>query len=494
MTPQTKTTKNLHEIKTIVENSDKKVHSIHSLYAIFTTEKLKKTLGSFKEKGFSATAILFDLLIMTITNQSVRMYVSGDSADAAKDTFYRMKNDPRIDWRMVMVLFVNRFLTMVDKSSGESVDELRCLIIDDTSCFKRGKFIEGISKVFDHVYHRYCLGFKGLIIGYCDSRSFIPVDFSLHNEKGKRVDKPFGLKPEELKRQYTKNRKPDLPGYTRENERRVSKSENTIAMIRRALKHRLTVDYILVDSWFMNLSLIAYVYRLKSTYLLGMCKFDDRKYVFKGKEKTVKQLLDWCKRNKKIKRSRTIKARYAELIVEYKGYTIKLFFSQFNDRSWNVLITDDRNLNFAEAIKIYTKRWSIEVFFKETKQHLGLGKDQSRDFDGQVASFTCVFLVYIMVSLRRRFSAYESMGDLFRKIESEIIEITLTERLWGLFIELQHSILQVMGISFEDLIQMMLCNEQVEEKIIQMIENMKNWSQHRSLENTMQLSVYQYLN
>ena len=212
MTPQTKTTKNLHEIKTIVENSDKKVHSIHSLYARFTTVKLKKTLGSFKEKGFSATAILFDLLIMTITNQSVRMYVSGDSADAAKDTFYRMKNDPRIDWRMVMVLFINRFLTMVDKSSGESVDELRCLIIDDTSCFKRGKFIEGISKVFDHVYHRYCLGFIGLIMGYCDSRSFILVDFSLHNEKGKRPDKPFGLKPEELKRQYTKNRKPDLPG------------------------------------------------------------------------------------------------------------------------------------------------------------------------------------------------------------------------------------------------------------------------------------------
>jgi|SRR5271157_3047948 len=494
MTPQTKTTKNLHEIKTIVDDSDKKVHSIHALYAGFKTAKLKKHMDSFKEKGFSVTATLFDLLIMTITNQSVKMYVSGDSADAAKDTFYRMKNDPRIDWRMVMFLFVNRFLSLVNKATSEPSDELRYLIIDDTSCFKRGKFIEGISKVFDHVYHRYCLGFKGLIMGYCDSRSFIPVDFSLHSEKGKHPDKPFGLKPEELKRQYTKQRQPDLPGFTRENERRVSKSENTIAMIKRALRHRLTVDYILVDSWFMNLGLIAYVYALKSVYLLGMCKFDDRKYIFKGKEKTVKQLLDWCKRNKKIKRSRVVKARYAELIVEYKGYTMKLFFSQFNDRNWNVLITDDRNMNFAEAIKIYTKRWSIEVFFKETKQHLGLGKDQSRDFDGQIASFTCVFLVYIMVSLRRRFNAYESMGDLFRKIESEIIEITLTERLWGLFIELQHSILQLMGVSFDDLIQMMLCNDQVEEKMIQMLDNMKIWSKHQSLENTMHVSVYQYLN
>ena len=123
----------------------------------------------------------------------------------------------------------------------------------------------------------------------------------------------------------------------------------------------------------------GFVYSLKSTYLLGMCKFDNSKYIFKAKEKTVKQLLDWCKRNKKLKRSRTNKARYAELIVEYKGCTMILFFSQFNDRSWNVLLTDDRNLNFAEAIKIYTKRWSIEVFFKETKQHLCLGKDHARD-------------------------------------------------------------------------------------------------------------------
>jgi hypothetical protein len=494
MTPQTKITKNLHEIKTIVDDSDKKVHSIHALYARFTTLKLKKHLDSFKEKGFSVKATLFDLLIMTITNQSVRMYVAGDSSDAAKDTYYRLKNEPRVDWRMVMFLFVNRFVYLVNQSTTEVSEEPRCLVIDDTSCFKRGKFIEGISKIFDHVFHRYCLGFKGLIMGYCDSKSFIPVDFSLHNEKGKRPDKPFGLKPEELNRQFTKERQPDCPGYTRETERRISKSENTIAMIKRALRHRLQVDYILVDSWFMNLGLISYVYTLKSTYLLGMCKFDDRKYIFKGKEKSVKQLLDWCKRNKKIKRSRTIKARYAEMIVEYKGYTMKLFFSQFNDRSWNVLITDNRAMTFAEAIKIYTKRWSIEVFFKETKQHLGLGKDQSRDFDAQIASFTCVFLVYIMVSLRRRFNAYESMGVLFRKIESEILETTLTERLWGLFIELQHSILQVMGVSFDELIEMMLCNDQVEEKMIGILMEMKSWSQHQTLETSSHLTEYQYFN
>lgn len=86
------------------------------------------------------------------------------------------------------------------------------------------------------------------------------------------------------------------------------------------------------------------------------------------------------------------------------------------------------------------------------------------------------------------------MGDLFRKIETEILETTLTERLWGLFVELQNSILQVMGISFDDLIQMMLCNEQVEEKMIGILMEMKSWSQHQNLEMSMHTPEYQCLN
>ncbi len=92
----------------------------------------------------------------------------------------------------------------------------------------------------------------------------------------------------------------------------------------------------------------------------------------------------------------------------------------------------------AKGRSVTTILFDLLIMTLPIKVHLALGKVQSRDFDIQIASFTCVFLVYIMGSLRRRFSAFESMGDLFRKIESEILEITLTERLWGLFVELQH--------------------------------------------------------
>ena len=55
---------------------------------------------------------------------------------------------------------------------------------------------------------------------------------------------------------------------------------------------------------------------------------------------------------------------------------------------WHGLLTTNLDLSFEQAYKIYSKRWSIEVFFKESKQHLGLGKCQSQDFDAKIASIT----------------------------------------------------------------------------------------------------------
>jgi IS4 transposase len=61
-------------------------------------------------------------------------------------------------------------------------------------------------------------------------------------------------------------------------------------------------------------------------------------------------------------------------------------------------------LNFEQAYKIYSTRWSIEVFFKEAKQYLGLGKSQSQDFDAQIATTTICMLQYNLLSAARRFT------------------------------------------------------------------------------------------
>ena len=87
-----------------------------------------------------------------------------------------------------------------------------------------------------------------------------------------------------------------------------------------------------------------------------------------GEQYTAKQLLKKYKGRKK--RSRKINAYYIELIVDYKGIPLKLFFRRYSKRGkWHLLITTDFTLTFNKAIEIYNIRWSIEVFFKEGKHN-----------------------------------------------------------------------------------------------------------------------------
>ena len=87
-------------------------------------------------------------------------------------------------------------------------------------------------------------------------------------------------------------------------------------------------------------------------------------------------------------------------------------------------------------MEIYSIRWSIEIFFKEAKQFLRLGKCQSRDFDAQIASITISCILYIFLSYIRRINDYESLGGLFEAISDDLNEKNLAQRLWQLFDDL----------------------------------------------------------
>jgi hypothetical protein len=58
-------------------------------------------------------------------------------------------------------------------------------IADHSHLEKRTAFFEGISRVFNHVTKNYPFAYKVLALGCSGGKSFIPLYFSLHNEKGK---------------------------------------------------------------------------------------------------------------------------------------------------------------------------------------------------------------------------------------------------------------------------------------------------------------------
>jgi hypothetical protein len=136
-----------------------------------------------------------------------------------------------------------------------------------------------------------------------------------------------------------------------------------------------------------------------------------------------------------------------------------MFFSRKGSNGkWRVFITTDTKLTFIQMIKIYQIRWTQEVFFKEAKQLLGLGRCQSNDFDAQIADTTITMIQHILLTLKYRFEHYETKGALFRHITEGIIQSRLNERLWGMFVEL----VRLLEVLFEEIDEM-----EILEKILQ---------------------------
>ena len=94
----------------------------------------------------------------------------------------------------------------------------------------------------------------------------------------------------------------------------------------------------------------------------------------------------------------------------------------------NVLIIDDSMFerNRSKIIRIYGKRWDIEVFFKVCKSYLNLSREcNSLSYDAMTAHTAVVFTRYMMLSLESRESNdNRSLGELFLYFSDEMSDIT----------------------------------------------------------------------
>jgi len=439
----------------------------------FKLSSVSKCFEGIKQKGYDITCLFSILLSLPYLGKTTIhgfLHSSLSSfVEARKDTFYRLKNKSAIDWRSILWFFSMRFISISNKENSER-SGVRCLILDDSLLEKRGKYIERVSRVWDHVSNRSLLGYKILVGMYWDGVSCIPLDFSIHREKGKKADKPFGLKRKELKNQFSKKRDKESMGWQRAKETDISKIESALEIVRRALKKKVEIDYLLMDSWFTCRAFVDLLIKHKKSglHLIGMYKGAKTKFDMDGKELTYSQIRE---RLGKPVRCRSLGYYYKQSVVKWNGTPVKLFFSrQGKNGKWKVFLSTDTSLSFIEMVKIYQLRWSIEVFFKEAKQLLGLGKCQSNDFDAQIADATMVMIQHLIVTLRFRYEHYESRGAIFEQDRERAIRYSLGERLWGLFLELV-KVIEILfdGCQSDEIMERLLENEQAEQIINQLL-------------------------
>lgn len=430
----------------------------------FSFSSLCKSLNPVKMKGYSFECV-FSILISLpfvgiknvnrLTNSALYNHI-----EAKKDVFYRLKNNTDICWRVILWLFAVKFRKLVEKDTDLHKGH-RCLIVDDSVLEKTGKYIEKVSRLWDHVSNSYVLGLKLLLMGYWDGTSFCPLDFSLHREKGNNIEKPYGLKKREYRKQYRKTRKHGTHSWDRATETDSKKTDSAVKMFRRAISQGFKVDYLLMDSWFTSEIFVDLVRSVKNqtVHLIGMYSKCKTRFGFSGDTFTYSQINNLLG---KPKRCRKLKLYYKETMVDYKGTQVKLFFSRQGQRGkWKTFLTTDTRLGFMKMIEIYQIRWTIEVFFKESRQLLGLGKCQSNDFDAQIADTTITMIQHLLLTLQHRFEHYESKGVLFDQLQEGVFRHRLNERLWGLFVELLNIIEALFdsAVDENDILERIFANE-----------------------------------
>ena len=301
------------------------------------------------------------------------------------------------------------------------------------------------------------LGFKGLFIGITDGISQMLLDFALVGEEGKNGN--YGLKQKQLDARFSKEHAEGSHTAKRIGEYNQSKSALMIEMIRRIIKRKIRFDYVLADSWFACAEVILFITsRHVRCHYLGMIKMGRTKYTYKGKEYTANQLValfDHPKKGRKY--SRRLGCYHITADVTFAGRDVRLFFTKRDKRGkWNGLITTNQKLDFFEAYRIYSRRWSLEVVFKESKGRLGLGKYQMRNFSSQIAMTAITAMQYNILSTAKRFSDYETIGGLFMDATKGSVELTLTERIWDMILEIVCEIAECFNIKDEQILDMLV--------------------------------------
>ena len=102
-----------------------------------------------------------------------------------------------------------------------------------------------------------------------------------------------------------------------------------------------------------------------------------------------------------------------------------------------------------EIIRIYGKRWDIEVFFKSCKSYLRLVKEcRSLSYDALNAHTAIVFTRYMMLSVaKRRDEDDKTICELFYVLLDELEDITFNESMQIILDALMETVMEYFHIT-----------------------------------------------
>lgn len=390
---------------------------IDDFFTQFNIATFLHRCGIKKRHGHSVRSLIMAIFTLPFLEMNFfRGIVTNGDVSFGKDAAYDVLKGSRSNWRRLLLtigLKLYHFFNRLTDDERESV-----LIVDDSPYDRsRSKSVELLSRVWDHSNNRFIKGFRMLTLCWSDGVSCLPLDFSL-------------LSSSDAKKRLCENRKhmdKRCCAWQRRQEATIKAPDNLEIMVKRILAAGIQAKYLLMDSWFAMPATVTAL--SKHIDVIGMVKKTSKiHYGYNGHPMDLKAIY------RKLKKRRGRAKILASAVVTLKGgLPAKLVFVRDRrKKDWLALISTDIDLPNEDIVRIYGKRWDIEVFFKMAKQHLKLAKEmQCRDYDALVAHTTIVFMRYMFLAYQNRIETdNRTFGELFYACCQEISDISFVEALY----------------------------------------------------------------
>ena len=375
----------------------------------FTPARISSQCGFDKRCGAKPTELLRDLIALAFIDTPLYLLTGNERPN--RSVYYEFLGKGEHNWSKFIYLVATpliAFLTELTSSKQKKV-----LIVDDSSIKRnRSKKVDYLGHQFDHTDKTYFRGFRMLNLCWSDGHSLIPLEFELLTNANPK--KRFG---------------PD-PVYQPEHAiaKRIASSTQKatsliVSMVKNALSKHIKADYLVFDSWFSHAKTLLQLAPLipvvcvvkknpKQLYKLGKRIFTANglyRHAVVGRKHFVQH--SWGR----------LQCQKVQML---NGPTVKLLFitDVENRKNWTVIASTDMSLSAEEIAQIYAKRWHIEEFFKNAKQHLGMQHEcESRKFAVLIAHLSIVLLRYMMLEFANRQEKDEkTIPGIFRAHKEEL--------------------------------------------------------------------------
>ncbi len=347
------------------------------------------------------------------------------------DVIYDFWGREDINWRK----FATKASVKISKHLDLGNPENLAFVVDDSLKPRRGKKVEATSLHHDHNSGKTLQGHQLLELGIVGEGSFVPVDRQIFTGSKNAIQKP-------KEKDFVDKRCASAQDMKRAQDE--DKNQMLKRMLKLAIKNGFKARYLLADAWFGIKRNIDTAIELGLTAIFQM-KRGKLKYRYNGKDHTAKEL--YVKFQRQMKASsknalyKTVKLE-VEINLETKPKAperwqkVAIILSapqRTKHENWVLFLTTDLSLTAQQVLEVYSKRWSIEVYFKEVKQHFGLLSEQSGKYQVAYASVHLAAVRYLLIYEAMHRNGSISFGEQRDLVSGKLLIISFASLLWKLF-------------------------------------------------------------